>query len=134
MTIEKHVTIVHDNSVQNKTFHELVKRYNNIRLVDVNSFCADDLTHSLSIIVQINMNDPGSLRPLKIKMAMPERKPIPVLFLINQFNRREVVQANILGATDYMIYPCPDDSFIKSMGDLVNRKVEKAWSKLSTTQ
>ncbi|MCK5424677.1 MAG: HD domain-containing protein [Emcibacter sp.] len=65
---------------------------------------------------------------------MPEREHIPVLFLLDKFNRRGVVQSNILGATDYIAYPCPDNNFIEVMGDLINHAVEKSWAKLSQIQ
>lgn len=131
---KQHVTIVLDNNRHDKSFIDLVKRYHHINLVDINSLCAEDFKRSLLIIIQVNLTDPKILHPLKDKMAMPERKDIPVLFLLDTFNRRGIVQSNILGATDYIAYPCPDSNFIEIMGDLINHVVEKSWSKLSKIQ
>ncbi len=131
---KQHVTIVHDNNMHDKSFIELVKRYHDIKMVDIESLCAEDFIQSLLIIVQVNLTDPKILRPLKRKMALPEREHIPVLFLLDDFNRREIVQSNILGATDYIAYPCPDSNFIEIMADLVNHAVEKSWAKLSKIQ
>ncbi len=128
------VTIVHDNSEYDKSFVKLVKRYHDINLVSVESLSAEDFRRSLLIILQVNLTDPKTLRPLREKMLLPERTQVPVLFLLNEFSRREVVQANMLGATDYIAYPCPNAYFINIMGDLVSRTVEKTWSKLSHTQ
>ena len=128
------VTIIHDNNNYDKSFIELIKRYHDIKLISVNSLTAEDFRQSLLIIIQVNLTDPKTLRPLKEKMLMPERAHVPVLFLLTEFNRREVVQANMLGATDYIAYPCQDDYFINIMGALVSRTVEKAWKKLSHTQ
>ncbi len=134
MRTQNTVTIVHDNNKDNKSFIKLVERYHDVRLVDVKSLCPNDFKISLLVIVQINLADPEILRPLKEKMALTERGPVPVLFLLRDFSRREIIQANILGATDYILYPCPDNNFIEIMGDLVSRAVEQAWSKLSKTQ
>ncbi len=131
---KQHVTIIHDNNIHNKSYIDLVKRYHDIKLVDINSLCAEDFIRSLLIIVQVNLTDPKILTPLKEKMALPERQHIPVLFLLDKFNRRGVVQSNILGATDYIAYPCPDSNFIEIMADLVNHAVEKTWCKLSQIQ
>lgn len=128
------VTIIYDNNGYDKSFVDLVKRYHDINLVSINSLSATDFKRSLLLIIQVNLADPNSLRPLKEKMLIPERDNIPVLFLLNEFNRREVVQANMLGASDYIVYPCPDEFFIKTLGELVSRVVEKAWKKLSHTQ
>lgn len=128
------VTIIHDDNGYDKSFIELVKRYHDIKLVSVHSLTAEDFKLSLLIIIQVNLAEPTTLRPLKIKMQMPERAHVPVLFLLNEFSRHAVVQANMLGATDYIAYPCPNDYFINILGDLVSRTVEKAWEKLSHTQ
>jgi len=134
MVKNRRVTIVHDNNIHDKSFIELVKRYHDIKLVDINSISAQDFQQSLLIIVQVNLIDPESLRLLKEKMAFLVGEHVPVLFLLREFSRREIVQANILGATDYVAYPCPDNNFIEIMGDLINNVVEQSWSKLSKTQ
>ena len=134
MHIHQHVTIVHDNNKHDKSFIELVKRYHDIKLVDIKSLCPEDFKRSLLIIIQVDLTDLNILRPLKEKMSMPAREHVPILFLLDEFNRREIVQSNILGATDYIGYPCPDSNFIEIMGDLVNRTVEQSWSKLSRIQ
>ncbi|VAW01510.1 hypothetical protein MNBD_ALPHA01-1574 [hydrothermal vent metagenome] len=134
MQIKKTVTIIHDNNKYDRSFIKLVKRYHTIKMVDIKSMHPNDFKDSLLVIIQINLGDPEVLRPLKEKMFLSEREHVPVLFLLRNFSRREIVQANILGATDYALYPCPDNNFIKVMGDLVNRAVEQAWEKLSKIQ
>ncbi len=134
MSNKIHVTIVQDNTIINKAYINLVKHYYDVRLHDVNSLTREDINKSALIIVQVNLNDPNSIRPLKDFMALPERRHIPTLFLLREFSRREVIQANTLGATDYTIYPCPDSAFIQIMDDLVHKTVEKAWEKLSPAQ
>ncbi|PCI48270.1 MAG: hypothetical protein COB49_06200 [Alphaproteobacteria bacterium] len=131
---KQQVTIVRDNNIHDTSFVKLVKRFHDVKMVTVKSFCAEDFRRSLLIIIQVNLTDPEVLHPLKDKMSMPEREHTPVLFLLDEFNRREIVQANILGATDYIGYPCPDSNFIEIMGDLVNHLVEKSWEKLSKIQ
>ena len=131
---KQYVTIVLDNGRHDKSFIDVVKRYHDVNLVDVKSLKAEDFKRSLLIIIQVNLEDPEVLRPLKDKMALSEREDTPVLFLLDTFNRRAIVQSNILGATDYIAYPCPDSNFIEIMGDLVNHTVKKAWSKLSKIQ
>jgi len=128
------VTIIHDSYNYDTSFVDLVKRYHSVRFVDVNSIAIDDINHSLLVIIQVNLSAPESLRPLKEKMLLPGRAPVPVLFLLNEFTRHSVVQANMLGATDYIAYPCPDSYFINIVADMVNNTVEKAWSRLSHTQ
>ncbi len=134
MQIKKTVTIVYDNNKYNRSFIKLVERYHTVKMVDIKSICPNDFIDSLLVIIQVNLGDPEVLRPLKEKMSRIGRGQAPVLFLLRDFSRREVVQANILGATDYALYPCPDNNFIEIMNDLTSRAVEQAWSKLSKTQ
>lgn len=134
MNKNKLVTIVHDTKKHDKSFIDLVRRYHAISLVDIESLSVADFRQSLLVIIQITLTNPQSLWPLKKIMALPERSPVPVLFLLDEFNRHAVVQANMLGATDYIAYPCPDAYFISVMADLINHTVEKAWEKLSHTQ
>lgn len=128
------VTIIHDNHIHDKSFVELVQRYHDIELVNVTSLSAEAFSQSLLIIVQINLADPVSLRHLREKMLLPERGTVPVLFLLDTFSRHEVVQANTLGASEYIAYPCPHDTFITILGKLINQTVEESWTKLSHTQ
>jgi len=128
------ITIVQDNNIKNKAYINLVKHYYDVKLVDVNSISHEDVISSALIIVQIDLNDPYAIGPLKELMSQPDRRKIPTLFLLHEFSRREVIQANTLGATDYVIYPCPDDIFIQTFEGLINRAVEKAWEKLSPAQ
>lgn len=134
MSENKHITIIQDNNIKNKAYIDLVKHYNDIKLVDINSVSYEDIVSSVVIIVQVDLNDPNSINPLKKIMALPLRSHIPTLFLLHEFSRREVVQANTLGATDYTVYPCPDVNFIQILEGLINKTVEKAWSKLTEVQ
>ncbi|MCK5424852.1 MAG: HD domain-containing protein [Emcibacter sp.] len=134
MSEKSHITIIQDNNIKNKSYIDLVKHYKDIILVDVNSVKPEDLIKSTVIIVQVDLNDQNSITPLKEIMLLPERSHIPTLFLLHEFSRREVVQANTLGATDYTVYPCPDKKFIQLLENLINRTVEKAWEKLTEIQ
>jgi len=134
MLKNKHVTIVQDNNIHDRSFIDLVKRDHTIKLVDTNSLSMDDFKNSLLVIAQVKLTDPEAIRPLRRKMSMLEENHVPVLFLLDDFNRREIVQANILGATDYVPYPCDEKYFIELVAKLINIVVEQAWSKLSKTQ
>jgi len=134
MSEKLHITIIQDNYIKNKAYINLVKHYYDINLTDVNSLSLDNIMKSVLIIIQVDLNDPNSINSLKEIMALPERSHIPTLFLLHEFSRREVVQANTLGATDYIVYPCPDHNFIQILEGLINRTVEKAWAKLTETQ
>lgn len=134
MSNKSHVLVVQDNNIKNKAYINLVKRDHDVKQVDISDVPYHDITEAVLIIVQVNLNDPNSISPLKKLMALPERSHIPTLFLLREFSRREVVQANTLGATDYTIYPCTDNDFIQMMENLIDKKFEKAWAKLSTAQ
>lgn len=130
----KHITIIQDNDFRNKGYIDLVKHYHDIKLADVNSITPEDIRTSVVIIVQVDLNDPNSISPLKKIMELQESNHIPTLFLLREFSRREVVQASTLGATDYTVYPCPDHNFIFILENLINKTVQNAWEKLTTTQ
>lgn len=128
------VTIICDENKQSRKFIDLVKRYYTVNLTDIDHASAEDFKKSLLIIVQVDLGNRQFIPALKEKLSLPERANVPILFLVPQLTRHALVQANILGATDYIAYPCPDNNFIQVMGDLISREVEKAWSKLSKTQ
>ncbi len=134
MPNNSHITVIQDNYIKNKAYIDLAKHYYDIKLADINSVSYEDITKSVVIIVQVDLNDPNSLNRLKEIMALPERRHIPTFFLLHEFSRREVVQATTLGATDYTVYPCPDRNFTFILENLINKKVEKAWKKLSHVQ
>ena len=134
MSERNYVTVVQDNNIKNKAYIDLIKHYYDIKLVDINSVSYEDIINSILIIVQVDLNDPNLISPLKEMMGLPARSHIPVLFLLHEFSRREVIQASSLGATDYMVYPCPSKNFIQVFENLINKTVEKAWEKLTETQ
>ncbi|MBL4612490.1 MAG: HD domain-containing protein [Emcibacter sp.] len=134
MSEKKHVIVVQDNNTKNKAYIDLVRRRHDVTQIDINDVSRNNITQTSLIIVQVNLNDPNVMEPLKILMAMPERSHIPTLFLLTEFSRREIVQANTLGATDYTIYPCEDGDFLQTMEKLLNTDVAKAWEKLSLAQ
>jgi len=128
------LTIVQDNKTINKTYIEFLKQYYDVRLCDIDTIAPDHFTGSELIIIQVNLNDPHAIDPLKNLMALPERSHIPALFILREFSRREIIQANTLGATDYIVYPCPDNKFLQLIDNMINKTGEKAWGKLSETQ
>ena len=134
MKKNQYVTIVYDDTEHDRSFIPLVKRYHEVIMVSVKALSAEDFKRSLLVIIQVDLTDPEILRPLKEKLSIEARINAPVLFLLDDFGRREVVQSNMLGATDYIVYPCPDNNFIEVIGDLTSRAVESSWSKLSKTQ
>jgi len=129
-----HITIVQDNTIINKAYIDLLRRRHHIRQIDIKAPSPDDLLQAELIIVQVNLNDPESIEPLKELMDMPGRRHIPTLFLLREFSRREIIQANTLGATDYTVYPCPDSKLLQIIEDMIYKTVEKTWAKLSETQ
>jgi len=134
MNKKQTVTIVHDNNIYDRSYIEITKRYHDINVVDVKSLSAKDFKQSLLFILQVDLTNPKTILALKEKMSTTEGAKMPTLFLLNDFTRREIVQASILGASDYIAYPCPDDYFITIIGNLTSQAVEKAWEKLSHIQ
>lgn len=134
MSNTSHITIIQDNDFRNKAYIDLVKQFYDIKLIHINSISPDDIKQSQLIIIQVDLNDPNTIIPLREIMAWPECHHQPTLFLLHEFSRREVMQANTLGATDYTVYPCPDSNFIHILENLINKTVKKAWSQLSPLQ
>lgn len=134
MSDNSHIVIVQDNEIKNKAYIDLVRLNHTVRQIDINMAARDDICGAALIIIQVNLNDPASIVPLKEFMNLPERRHIPALFLLREFSRREIIQANTLGATDYTIYPCPDRDFVRLVEALVNREIVTVWEKLSPAQ
>lgn len=134
MSNTSHITIIQDNDFRNKAYIDLVKQFYDIKIVPINSVTPGDIMHAELVIVQVDLNDPNAISPLREIMTWPECRHLPTLFLLHEFSRREVMQANTLGATDYTVYPCPDRNFIHLLENLINKTVEKAWSQLSPIQ
>jgi len=128
------ITIVQDNKTINKTYIDLLKQHYSVRLVDIDAILPESFIDSDLMIIQINLNDPNAIAPLKVLMALPERSHIPALFLLREFSRREIIQASTLGATDYTTYPCPEDSFLQLVYNMINKSGKKIWAQLSETQ
>ncbi len=128
------ITIVQDNKTINKTYIDLLKQHYSVKVVDIDAIAMESFIDSELMIVQINLNDPNVITPLKALMALPERSHIPTLFLLREFSRREIIQASTLGATDYTTYPCPEDNFLELINNMINKSGKKAWEQLSETQ
>lgn len=134
MTGNSQVVIIQDSGLKNKGYIDLVARNHEVRQIDINDVSHEDVANVKLIIIQVNLIDPNSILPLKRIMAMPERRNIPALFLLQEFSRREIVQATTLGAADYTLYPCPNNDFIHLVDTLINNEKGKAWEKLSPAQ
>jgi len=134
MSENSHIIVVQDNKIKNKAYIDLVRLHHTLKQIDINTACREDITGAALIIIQVNLNDPNSIEPLRKFMNLPERRHIPTLFLLREFSRREVVQANTLGATDYTLYPCPDRDFVRLLKMMTNGEIVTAWQKLSPAQ
>ncbi|HEC01133.1 MAG TPA: hypothetical protein ENI91_05535, partial [Sphingomonadales bacterium] len=134
MTGNSQVVIIQDSGLKNKGYIDLIARNHDVRQININDVTHEDVANVKLIIIQVNLIDPNSILPLKRIMAMPERRNIPALFLLQEFSRREIVQATTLGAADYTLYPCPKDDFIHLIDTLINNEKGKAWEKLSPAQ
>jgi len=134
MSENLHIIVVQDNKIKNKAYIDLVRLNHTLKQIDINNACREDITGAALIIIQVNLNDPNSIEPLRKFMNLPERRHIPTLFLLREFSRREVVQANTLGATDYTLYPCPDRDFVRLLKMMTNGEIVRAWQKLSPAQ
>ena len=134
MSANRRIMIVRDLQQPQPSYFDICRKFHFPEEADIMDFDTSVFDGTNMVIVQANLSSPDHIRVLKEHILNPARPNIPVLFLLQGLNRKEVVQANVLGATDFWVYPCDDAKFEERLKIILDREVERKWSRLSPTQ
>ncbi|MDG1438906.1 MAG: HD domain-containing protein, partial [Emcibacteraceae bacterium] len=59
---------------------------------------------------------------------------ISIFFILNSMKRRELIQANALGAAEFVSHPIDPDEFQKKLKEIANNTIEQSWENLNPIQ
>ncbi|WP_321389212.1 HD-GYP domain-containing protein [Emcibacter sp.] len=134
MSANRRIVILRDLDEPQPSYFKICRKYHFSEEHDILGFTMNVFDGTNMIIVQADLARPDHLKILKENILNPARPNIPVLFLLKELNRKQVVQANVLGATDFWVFPCEDEKFEERLKIILDREMEKKWSRLSSTQ
>ena len=138
MSVQQKVYIIHEAPKSHHKSHVMVSRVTKQfhDVVELNLEAALDrvLSDAIMIIVDVPPSDYDTVTTLKYILKTPREDEIPILFLLSAMKRRQIVQAQQLGATKFLVHPIDDNEFTTTLRDIANHSIETSWENLSQTQ
>ena len=86
------------------------------------------------LVIDIDVSSFGLARLLKEKLHTDTVIETPRLFVLDDVNRRSIIQAQSLGADDYIGRPLAPRTMQQMVGKMLSTETEKRWDSLSEIQ
>tara|TARA_R110002096_G_C14649290_1_gene726310 strand:+ start:4816 stop:5637 length:822 start_codon:yes stop_codon:yes gene_type:complete len=112
----------------------LSSQHHDIEELDFQQALDTDFSSSIMIIVDVTLEDYQTVSALRIILQEPKDKSIPLFFVIGSMQRKEIIQAQSLNATDFLAHPIKASEFTKKLKNIANNSIENSWSNLSAIQ
>ncbi|MEZ5758651.1 MAG: HD domain-containing protein [Emcibacteraceae bacterium] len=116
-----------------KLVTNLVLRHQDIKEIDFKQAIELDFSESIMLIVDVELDDYQTIMSLKNILSKPRENNIPLFFIIGTMNRKEIIQAHTLGATEFISHPVNEKEFTKKLKNIANKSIENSWKSLSKT-
>ncbi len=108
-------------------FHDVIE-------VDLEEAIDYDFSDAIMIIVDVPPSDYDTVTSLKLILKKPNEQETPSLFLLSEMARRQIIKAQTLGATKFLIHPVDPVEFKITLRAIANHSIENSWANLSQTQ
>ncbi len=113
---------------------ELTSRYHDIIELSIEQAAGFDFSNAIMLIVDVPPDNYETVTSLKKILQVTNQKSIPSFFVLGSMTRKETMQVQILGASDFLVHPVNHENFITKLGKLANNSIEDSWKALSKTQ
>lgn len=138
MSEQRKVYIIRDSSESFDKSHAMVskvtKRFHDVEDLDLETAIDRDFSDAIMIIMDVPPSDYDTVTTLKYILKTPREEEIPILFLLSSMNRRQIIQAQQLGAAKFLVHPIKPKEFTTTLRDIANNSIETSWENLSQTQ
>lgn len=108
-------------------FHDVVE-------LNLEEALEENFSDPLLIILDIAPDNYERISTLKDILGNKSLNKIPIFFILSSLRRIEIIQANNLGATDFITHPIDPKEFQKKLEAIANKTIEKSWENLNPTQ
>ena len=113
---------------------EITARYHDIVELDLEGAVDQDFSDAIMLIIDVPPTDYETMTSLQYIVKKPNEQEIPTLFLLSEMARRQLIKAQKLGASKFLVHPVNHAEFITTLGEVANRSIENSWANLTTTQ
>lgn len=138
MGAQQKVYIIQDSPESFQKSHamisEITKRFHDVVELNLEAAIDRGFSDAVMIIVDVAPSDYDTVTTLKYILKDPRDEEIPILFLLSAMNRRQIIQAQQLGATKFLVHPVKRKEFTTTLRDIANNSIENSWENLSQTQ
>lgn len=108
-------------------FHDVIE-------INLEKALKPDFTLALMIVVDVAPDNYQTISLLKNMFRSKSLINVPSFFILSSMRRREIIQANTLGATDFLSHPVDPNEYQKKLEAIANKTIEKSWENLNPTQ
>lgn len=108
--------------------------HHDIKELDFQQAASTDFTSAIMLIVDVKLDNYQTVSSLKTILKKPSEISLPMFFILGSMQRKEIIQAQTLHATDFLAHPINAAKFAEKLRDIANNSIEKSWGKLSKIQ
>lgn len=113
---------------------DVTAKYHYIIELDFEQALETDLSRAIMLVIDEAPDNYETVRTLKKILDGPREKDIPFMFILGAMSRREIIQAQTIGASDFVAHPIDRAEFVEKLSAIANDSIESAWKDLSKTQ
>lgn len=134
MEHENRVILVSEPGRASDDIADILRRYHDVELVPLDTMEPPDLKDCLLIVFDVDLSRREVVGHLRKVFKLDAASSVPLLFILNELHRREVVQIHSLGGQDFVVRPLHTIEVLPVLRSLVNSSVEERWNQLSPVQ
>ena len=113
---------------------KLTSYHHDIKELDFSQALETIFSSAILFIIDVSLDDYQTIKSLKSILKKPKEHSIPLFFIIGSMQRKEIIQAQTMHATDFLAHPVKVKEFTKKLKNIANNSIEKSWSNLSKIQ
>lgn len=133
----KQVYIIRHNDARGTHHNNITKLtsyHHDVTELTLEEALETDKSDALMLIMDVAPDNFDTITTLRLILKSERIKKIPILFILSSMRRVQIIQANTLGATDFLVHPVEHDEFQKKLKAIANNNIEQSWENLSATQ
>ena len=133
----KIVYVIRENGasgLNHRKITELTANYHDVEELNLEQALIAPLSSALMLIMDVAPDNYNTVIELRKILKSIDTKEVPIFFILNSMKRGEVMQANTLGAAEFLSHPIDEKEFHKKLKEIANNAIEQSWENLNPTQ
>lgn len=134
MEHENKVVLVYEAGRASDDIADILRQYHEVELVPLDTALPATFKDCLMVVFDVDLSSREVVTRLQKALESDGSPRAPLLFVLNELLRREVMKIHSLGSQDFIVRPLREIDVLPVLRSLVNSSVERRWSQLSPVQ